>query len=441
MPPIETIAKPMPGTGPGAAPSTEVDIQRVYDRAARRLLPFLFICYVANHLDRANLAFLKTPLKAIGMDDAAFALAVGCFYLGYALFEIPSNLVLARVGARRWIARIMISWGLVASAMALVATIAQYNGLRFLLGAAEAGFYPGVILYLTRWFPPERRARATALFLTSIPLASVISGPLTSELLRLDGAAGLSGWRWVLLLEGLPPIVLGIAVLRWLPDGPGDARWLAPAERAAVLADLSPAADDEHSFVRSLRDPRLWMLSGLYFLLVIGLYGVTNWLPPIIRSQPFLAHAPEQAIGWLVAVPFACAAVAMVLVARSSDRRGERRWHTAATAGVAAAALAMAACVPQSQALLMIALSIACMGVFATLGPFWGLATSVTRGRASAGGIALINSIGCLGGYAGPVLFERLGRLHGPVHAGYLGLAASLALLAITVPLVRARGR
>jgi MFS family permease len=418
-----------------------VEVDAVYDRATRRLLPFLFICYVANHIDRANVAFLKTVLGAIGLDDAAYATAVGAFYLGYAAFEVPSNLILARVGARRWIARIMISWGVIAAAGALVSTTTQFAWLRFLLGAAEAGFYPGIILYLTTWFPPERRARATAQFLTSIPLASVISGPLTGALLGLDGVRGIEGWRWVLALEGLPPVLLGLAVWRWLPDGPRDARWLGEAERGAVLADLARHPAEDHSFWRGLRDARLWLLCGLYFLLVIGLYGVTYWTPPIVRAQPLLTGASEIVIGCAVAVPFAAAAIAMVLWARSSDRRIERRGHVAGAAALAAVALIIAGIAPGQQALLLVALTLACMGVYATLGPFWGLATAVTRGRAAAGGLALINSAGALGGYAGPKLFQALGTWKGPVHAGYLALALAVALLALLVPIVRTRDR
>ena len=362
-------------------------------RVRRRLLPLMFVLYVISYLDRVNVGFAALSMNEdLGFSAAAYGVGAGIFFLSYFLFEIPSNLVLQRVGARRWIARIMISWGLVSAAMMAVRGIHSFYALRFLLGAAEAGFFPGMILYLTYWFPAEERATAVAQFMTATAIAGVIGGPVSGALLQMHGVLGLAGWQWLFLLEGLPAVVLGVVVLRWLPDGPADARWLSDEERAWIRARL----DAEHARIgprahARLRDAfasgRVWMLALLYFAIVVAFYGVGFWLPQILKAS---GHLGTFTIGLLSAVPYAAAAVAMVVVGAHSDRTGERRWHIAGPALVGAVGLAASAAAP-STATALAALSVAALGIWSALGPFWTWPPEFLRGPAAAAGIALIN--------------------------------------------------
>ena len=277
-------------------------------RIRRRLLPFTFLLYIVAYLDRINVGFAALEMnRQLGLGDAAYGLGAGLFFIGYFLFEIPSNLILHRVGARAWIARIMISWGMVAIAMAAVRGAASFYLLRFLLGVAEAGFFPGIILYLTYWFPAREQARSIALFMTASALAGVIGGPLSGALLAMDGALGLSGWQWLFVLEGAPSVILGLTVLLYLPNGPGDARWLTAAEKRwlAERLEFERSSGKEGGLVRTLTNGRVWMLSMLYFAIVTGLYGVTLWLPQIIKGFGALGNFE---VGVISAVPFLFAA-------------------------------------------------------------------------------------------------------------------------------------
>jgi MFS transporter, ACS family, tartrate transporter len=408
-------------------------------KARRRLIPFLFVLYLVAYLDRINVGFASLQMnRELGLTESVFGFGAGLFFVGYSIFEVPSNLILERVGARRWIARIMISWGIVAIAMIAVRGAASFFALRFILGLAEAGFFPGAILYLTFWFPAREQARAVALFMTATALAGVIAGPVSGVLLELHGLGGLSGWQWLFILEGLPAVILGVLVLRFLPDGPNNAAWLEFDERAALLKRL----DNERrrgthkrsrSLVEAISNSTVWILSLVYFAIVFGLYGVTFWLPQIIQS---FGNRSDVEIGMVSAIPFVGAAIAMVLVGRASDLRGERRWHLASCAAVAAAGL-MLASMTRSPMLSLAALSIAAAGIWGTFGPFWAMPPEFLSGTAAAGSIALINSIGNLGGFAGPYLVGIVKQTTHSFAGGMIVMATSLVLggmLALTLP-------
>jgi ACS family tartrate transporter-like MFS transporter len=408
-------------------------------KARRRLIPFLFVLYLVAYLDRINVGFASLQMnRELGLTESVFGLGAGLFFLGYSLFEVPSNLILERVGARRWIARIMISWGAVAMAMVAVRGAASFFALRFVLGLAEAGFFPGVILYLTFWFPIREQARAVALFMTATALAGVIAGPVSGALLELHGVAGMSGWQWLFILEGLPAVILGVLVLFYLPDGPAGAAWLEVDERAALLMRLESerrrgTQKRSRSFIEAISNSTVWILSLVYFAIVFGLYGVTFWLPQIIQS---FGSRSDFEIGMLSAIPFFGAAISMVYVGHASDLSGERRWHLAFCAGVGGIGL-MLASMTHSPLLSLGALSIAAAGIWGTFGPFWAMPSEFLSGTAAAGAIALINSIGNLGGFAGPYVVGVVKQTTHSFAGGMIVMAASLVaagLLALTLP-------
>jgi ACS family tartrate transporter-like MFS transporter len=408
-------------------------------KARRKLIPFLFVLYLVAYIDRINVGFASLQMnRELGLSEAVFGMGAGLFFLGYSIFEVPSNLILARVGARLWIARIMISWGIAAMAMIAVRGAASFFALRFILGLAEAGFFPGVILYLTFWFPAREQARAVALFMTATALAGVIAGPVSGALLELHGLAGLSGWQWLFILEGLPAVILGVLVLRILPDGPNEAVWLEVDERIALYSRLErehgrSTQKRSHSLADAISNSTVWILSLVYFAIVFGLYGVTFWLPQIIQT---FGNRSNFEIGVLSAIPFFGAAVAMVLVGRASDLSGERRWHLAVCAAIGAAGLLLAA-TTRTPILSLGALSIAAVGIWGTFGPFWAMPPEFLSGTAAAGAIALINSIGNLGGFGGPYVVGLVKQTTHSFAGGMLLMAASLVaagLLALTLP-------
>jgi ACS family tartrate transporter-like MFS transporter len=412
-------------------------------RVSRRLIPFLFLLYILNFLDRVNVGFAALEMnRDLGFGPAVYGLGAGIFFIGYCLFEVPSNLVLYRTGARIWIARIMVSWGLAASAMMLVRTPWSFYLLRFLLGVAEAGFFPGIIFYLTWWYPARERARTYAWFLAAIPVCGVIGGPLSGALLGLDGRLGLQGWQWLFLLEGIPSVLVGFAVLWLLPDRPRHARWLPPVERA-WLEETLRAERGEHtsahgtSLRRALADPLVWWLGLSYFLLVVALYGFALWLPQLVKAAGGFSNFE---VGVITAIPYAVAAVGMVLVGRSSDRTSERHLHLALPALVGALGF-VAATGSGSTTLLVAALSLCAFGVLGWLGPFWALPTAFLREQAAAGGIALINSMGAVGGFVGPYLIGNIKERTGEFAPGLLLLAACLVAAAVIVLVLRAGSR
>ncbi len=394
-------------------------------RIRRRLLPFTFVLYIVAYLDRINVGFAALQMnRDLGLGDAEFGLGAGVFFIGYFLFEIPSNLILERVGARVWIARIMISWGAVAMAMAAVRGAPSFYLLRFLLGVAEAGFFPGIIVYLTYWFPAPQRARAVALFMTASALAGVIGGPVSGAVLATGEMLGLAGWQWLFLVEGLPAVILGVFVLFYLADGPQDARWLTEEEKRWLAESLAGQGEREHRLIRALTGARVWLLALLYFAIVTGLYGVTMWLPQIVRG---LGTLNNLEVGFVSTLPFLAAAVAMVKVGQSSDRRGERRWHVALSAFAGAAGLILSARV-HNPLFALGALSLGAAGIWGTMGPFWSMPSEYLGGTAAAAGIALINSVGNLGGFAGPYLVGMVKQMSHSFGGGLTAMALMLAV-------------
>ena len=414
----------------------------LFRRITWRLIPFLFLLYIVAYIDRINVGFAKLQLSAtFGVDEGTFSamygFGAGIFFLGYFLFEVPSNLILERVGARVWIARIMVVWGFVSAGMMFVRTPAQFYAMRFLLGLAEAGFFPGILFYLTCWFPSALRARTVAFFATASALAGVVGSPLSGVLMKLDGCLGLGGWQWLFALEGLPAVALGVAVLAYLPRDPASARWLDHDEKAWLAERLRQDAvatgrHEHHRLVDALASGRLWLLCLIYFLLNVGGYGFEMWIPSILKD---FSQTGFGLLGLLNAVPYFAAAVAMVLVGRSSDHRGERRKHVAGAALAGAAGFWISATVGQ-PVLAMAALVLAFAGLKSTMGPFWALGTAFLSGTAAAGGIALINSVGNLGGFVGPQVVGWLVRETGNprLALGVLGgVLALMGLLALTV--------
>ena len=358
------------------------------------------------------------------------------FFAGYFCFQVPSNLVLQRLGARRWIASLMMVWGVISSAMVLVSGPRSFYALRFLLGAAEAGFFPGVIFYLKTWFPAQARARTVARFMTAAPLSGVVGGPVSGALLALHLRAGLAGWQWMFLMEGIPAVLLGVVTLFYLVDSPERAAWLSGEERAWLLETLGreqkvvPASAGTFS---ALKMGRIWMLALVYFGLNTVSYGVSLWLPKMIKS---LSGVSNFTVGVLSAIPYVAAAVAMVAVGLHSDRSGERRWHTAVPAFAGALAL-IAAAYSTSVGPAILAISVAVLGVFSMMGPFWAMPTGLLSGTAAAAGIAFINSVGNLGGFVGPYVIGLVRSSTGQFKGGLLLVSAALAASGAVALMVR----
>jgi ACS family tartrate transporter-like MFS transporter len=392
-----------------------------------RLVSFLFLLYIVAYLDRINVGFAALQMRQqLSLTDAVYGLGAGMFFAGYFFFQVPSNLALQRVGARRWIALLMMLWGVISASMIMVRGPRSFYLLRFLLGAAEAGFFPGVILYLKNWFPAKARARTVARFMTAGPLSGVLGGPLSGALLGLHLSGRLAGWQWMFLLEGIPAVALGGLALKYLVDRPEDARWLLPQERVWLVETLrqerSVVAREGGAFA-ALRSGRIWMLAMVYFGVNTVSYGVSLWLPTLIRS---LSGVSNFAIGVLSAIPYVAAAIAMVAVGLHSDHTGERRWHTAVPAFAGALALTGAA-YSTSVGPAILAISVAVLGVFSMAGPFWAMPTSLLSGTAAAAGIAFINSVGNLGGFVGPYVIGVVRTSTGQFKGGLLLVSAALA--------------
>jgi ACS family tartrate transporter-like MFS transporter len=414
--------------------------QRVFGRVLGRLIPFIFLCYVIAYVDRVNIGFAAVDMqKDLGLSDAVYGFGAGLFFLGYFLFEIPSNLILERVGARLWMARILIVWGLVSMATMLVTGPSSFYLLRVLLGLAEAGFFPGMVLYLTYWVPARQRAKAGALFMTAAPVAMMIGAPVSEALLKLDGVAGLHGWQWLFLVEGFPAVILGVAAVVYLTDRPEKAHWLPPADREWLSAQMERERAEraqQGAGLRHVLSGKIGLLCLIYFLNTLATYGVFLFLPKILREASGFTGFRLSAI---TAVPFAVALVGMVLIGRHSDRTGERERHVAACAFVAALGLALAAVTQRNVWLIVLSFTFSQLGQRAFQGVFWAIPPRFLGGAAAAAGIATINAVGNLGGFVGPAVMGWLRKGTQSYTGGLLVLATGLTIAGLLVLTLRPR--
>ena len=414
---------------------------RTMRRVSLRIVPFIMLLYFVSFIDRVNIGFAALTMnKDLGFSPAVFGFGAGIFFWGYFLFEVPSNVILDKVGARLWIARVMISWGLVSGAMAFVQGQASFYVLRFLLGAAEAGFFPGIILYLSYWFPARQRASVTALFMAAAPLSTVLGSPVSSALLEMHGLFGLQGWQWLFLIEALPAILLGFAVLAFMTDRPEQAKWLADDERDWLAATMNAeragkAATANHSLWSGLTDVRVLALSLVYFGTSAGLYTLGVWAPQIIKGFGL----SNLDVGFLNAIPPSIAVVAMYLWSRHSDRTNERTWHVVIACLTAAIGLALAG-TASSVASVVAALVLVNIGISAAKPPLWSMPTLFLAGPAAASGIATINSIGNLGGFVGPAMIGWIKDKTGSFEGGLYFVGALLLLSAVLTLLLARSG-
>ncbi len=418
---MTVLREDVPGNPELSGPADDV-LQSAVQKAALRFVPLLTIAYLFNYLDRTSLSVAGLTMKAqLELTGFQFGLAAGIFFLGYSVFEIPSNLMLYRVGARRWLARIMISWGLVSAATAFVVGPHSFYGLRFLLGVMEAGFFPGVTFFLAAWFPAQYRTRMLAWFLVGIPLSSLIGNPVCSQLLKMDGIWGLHGWQWMFLLVSLPCVPLGFITLKLLSDRPQAASWLTPQERDALDGVLaSEVRERPHSsLLAALKDPRVLICTAVQFGFTLGSYGVGIWLPLMLKEY----HLSNTAIGWVAAIPYLFATIGMILWARYVDQKGRRIANLAITCLLGGVGLLLPI-LSHSLVAAVIGFSLALIGVTAARAIFWTIPTRFLTGVAAAGGLAFINSIATVGGLVGPFMMGWLKDFSGSYVVGLLAVAA-----------------
>ncbi|NDV76496.1 MFS transporter [Burkholderia cenocepacia] len=417
-----------------AAQSGELD--RTYKKVFWRIVPFLMLCYVVAYLDRVNVGFAKLQMSQdLAFSETVFGLGAGIFFLGYFLFELPSNMLMHRIGARIWIARIMITWGLLSALFAFVKTPTQFYVLRFLLGLAEAGFYPGVILYLTYWFPSHRRAKIIAVFMSAIPVSGIFGNPLSGWIMeRFHGGSGFHGWQWMFMIEAVPAVLVGIATVLYLDNSIRSAKWLDEREKQLLEDEIAAQPQEQQKHGHSLKavfsDPRMWWMSLIYFAFVTGQYGLTFWMPTLVKSTGI---TDTLQIGLLSAIPFVVAIVVMNLFGHSADKRRERRWHLIVPALMGAIGFAVAASYSHNTAVSIVFLSLAAGGVLTCAPLFWSLPTAFLAGSAAAAGIAIINSVGNLAGFASPYVIGYLKDVTHSTSSGMYVLAAMLVLGAIAV--------
>lgn len=378
---------------------------RTYAKVDRRLIPFLFLCYILAYLDRVNVGFAKLQmLEKLSLSEAAFATGAGIFFIGYFLFEVPSNILLKRFGARTWIARIMITWGIISAATMLVSNKWAFYGVRFLLGFAEAGFFPGIIFYLTLWYPSRLRSTRTALFVSAIAVSGVLGNPISGLIMdSLSGKLGLAGWQWLFLAEGIPSIIVGLWVLFYLDSSIAEAKWLTAEEKALLARNIESEDRHKHEVrgIDAFQSGKVWVLCAIYFTLMIGLYGISFWLPTIVKAFGF-ADKDYLYVGLITAIPYAVTVVGMVLLSRHSDRTGERRMHYVLNVTAGGLGLVLSGVFADYPILATIFLSIGTLGVIGSMPLFWPIPSAFLAGTAAAAGIGIVNSIGNLGGYVGP---------------------------------------
>ncbi|KVC48079.1 MFS transporter [Burkholderia ubonensis] len=434
---LDAAAGRSPATAAGSA---ELDL--TYKKVFWRIVPFLMLCYVVAYLDRVNVGFAKLQMSQdLAFSETVFGLGAGIFFIGYFLFELPSNLLMHRIGARIWIARIMITWGILSALFAFVKTPTQFYVLRFLLGLAEAGFYPGVILYLTYWFPSHRRAKIIAVFMSAIPVSGIFGNPLSGWIMeRFHGGSGFHGWPWMFMIEAVPALLIGIATVLYLDNNIRGAKWLSDREKQLLEDEIAAQPQEQQQHGKSLKavfaDPRMWWMSLIYFAFVTGQYGLTFWMPTLVKSTGI---TDTLQIGLLSAIPFLFAIVAMNLFGHSADKRRERRWHLIVPALMGAAGFAVAASYSHNTAVSIVFLSIAAGGVLTCAPLFWSLPTAFLAGSAAAAGIAIINSVGNLAGFASPYVIGYLKDATHSTSSGMYVLASMLVIGAIAVWLTPAR--
>lgn len=413
-----------------AAGVLPAEIDAVVRKAAWRLIPILFLAYLINFIDRVNISFAKLQMShALGLDEVAFGIGAGMFFVGYFFFEVPSNMILERIGARRWVPLIMFAWGLATAALAFVTTPLEFYLLRFFIGFAEAGFFPGVVLFMTYWFPPSHRGRMMALFMTGLAISGVVGGPVCGAIMQfLEGYGGLAGWQWLMIATGLPCLAVGMGIYLLLTDHPDQARWLSPRERQVLKASLGSQERPKTSVKAGLFNFWSWNSAWIYFLLVCGGYGVSFWMPTLFSQAGVESSAK---IGLLVAVPNLLGAVAMLLICRHSDKVQERRWHLTACFAVAAIGFAVIASQLGSVAGLLLGLSIVHVGILTGVPLSWTIPTRMLAPAAAAVGIAIVASVGNLGGFVAPVLIGKLSEASGELFTGFLALGGLLLLGAL----------
>jgi len=418
----------------GPPPSRQFE-DATYAKVTRRLVPFLMLCYVVAYLDRVNVGYAKLEmLSDLRFSETVFGLGAGIFFIGYFLFEVPSNIMMHKMGARIWIARIMVSWGIVSACTLLVKTPGTFYGVRFLLGLAEAGFFPGIILYLTYWYPTHRRARMVATFMVAIPLSGILGGPISGFIMQFfAGVHGWPGWKWLFLLEAVPALLVGIATLLYLDSGIRRAKWLTEEEKQLLERNIAEERKSkiEHPSVLSVFfDGRVWLMSWIYFSCAMGQYALTFWLPTFVKTAGIKSVLN---IGLITAIPYLATAITMVLLGASADRHRERRWHLAIPMAAGAAALVLSVHASSHTVLSILFLSIAAAGVISSAPLFWSLPTAFLSGAAAAAGIAVINSVGNLAGFASPFMVGWLKDLTHTDRAGMYLLAVVTAAGAATV--------
>jgi MFS family permease len=410
----------------------------VYQRITWRIMPFVVMCYLVAYLDRVNVGFAKLQMMSdLGFSDAVYGFGAGIFFIGYFLFEVPSNLIMHRVGARRWIARIMVSWALVSGATLLVRTPVEFYLARFLLGLAEAGFSPGIMLYLTYWFPARKRGFAFGFYYIAIPLAGVVGGPLSGWILNdFVGSAAMRPWQWLFLIEAAPSLVAGVAAYFLMVDRPADATWLSDAEKTEVLSELQREEGGKvvHGSPRAfLRDGRIWKCTAVYFLTIIGLYGISFWLPSIVKNSGVKDLAT---VGWLSAIPYLVAVPTIILTGISADRTRSRRLHFGVALAIGGVGLALAGYVGHDPVLAVVWLSVGAAGMLSALSLFWGIPAAFLAGTSAAAGIAFINCVGNLAGFVSPYMVGWLNVTTGNPAIGLYAVSACMVAGALLVAII-----
>ncbi|REE07332.1 MFS transporter [Paraburkholderia sp. BL27I4N3] len=422
---------------PDANAAGQESIRLLYRKIAWRIMPILFLGFVISSIDRSNIGFAKLQMQNdLGFSNSVYGIGAGIFFIGYFVLEVPSNLLLHRLGARVWITRIMVTWGVVSVLMFLTRGPASFYLLRFLLGIAEAGLVPGVILYLTYWFPSARRARMVAVFYTAVAASGIVGGPAAGWIMaHFAGFHGLAGWQWLFILEGVPAVLLAAAVYRYLDDNPDRAAWLTPAQRAFVTSQLDSTEQDADAGAwRVFGTPLMWLLTTVFFMICVSMIGVAMWLPTLIQAT---GVSDVFHVGLLSAVPYLVATMAMILVSRHSDRTGERRWHVALPMIIGAGGLGVSVAYDHNTLIALGGLTVATTGILSAMPPFWSVPAGFLRGRAAAAGIAMINALGNLGGFFGPFFIGYTRDLTHSTASGITAIAVALAIggvLMLAVP-------